>query len=178
MKRGFERVSSYDPEDVHLPVRATQHAAGYDLFAARGFTLPSIWRGPFLKVLRALRREENVTDAALDDAWAVLKPYLVPTGVKAYMQEDEIVLIADRSSGQLKRGLILPNGIGVVDADYYNNPNNEGELFVQLLNFGIRDYHVKQGERIAQAIFMPYLRVDNEQTPLAKRTGGFGSSGK
>ena len=119
-----------------------------------------------------------MTDAALDDAWAVLKPYLVPTGVKAYMQEDEFVLIADRSSGPLKRGLILPNGIGVVDADYYNNPNNEGELFVQLLNFGIRDYHVKQGERIAQAIFMPYLRADNEQTPLAKRTGGFGSSGK
>ncbi len=147
MKRGFKIVSSKKDQDIHLPQRQTTRAAGYDFEASEDFVLPSIW-----------------------------KPYLAPTGIKAYMQPDEFLLLANRSSGPFKRRLILPNGIGIVDADYYDNDSNEGEIFFQLINYGLRDYHIKKGERIGQGIFMPYLTADSEEQPTAKRTGGFGST--
>ncbi len=92
------------------------------------------------------------------------------------MQPDEFLLLANRSSGPFKRRLILPNGIGIVDADYYDNDSNEGEIFFQLINYGLRDYNIKKGERIGQGNFMPYLLADGEKQPTAKRTGGFGST--
>ena len=94
------------------------------------------------------------------------------------MQPDEVLMLFNRSSGPFKRRLILPNGVGIIDADYYNNPNNEGEIFVQLINYGLRDYHIKKGERIGQGIFIPYLLADDEKQPTAQRTGGFGSTQK
>ncbi|PEG76674.1 dUTP diphosphatase, partial [Lactobacillus sp. UMNPBX19] len=80
------------------------------------------------------------------------------------------------SSNPLKRGLILPNGVGIVDADYYNNSGNEGEIFFQLINYGITDITIKKGERIGQGIFMNYLTADVETGNLQTRTGGFGST--
>lgn len=178
MKRGFEIVSTKQEQGLQLPQRQTAQAAGYDFAAAEDFTLPSIWKGNFLKVLWKLHEQQKLTATDFQDADACLKPYLVPTGIKAYMQEGEFLLLANRSSGPLKRRLILPNGIGIVDADYYNNEGNEGEIFFQLVNYGLRDYRIKKGERIGQGIFMPYLLADGEQTPLAQRTGGFGSTQK
>lgn len=178
MKRGFEIVSKYQDEDLTLPVRATQNAAGYDFCAAKDFVLPSIWKRNFLKVLHALRKQKEYTKEDLVAANKVLKPYLVPTGIKAYMQPDEFLMLANRSSNPLKHGLILPNGVGIVDADYYGNDNNEGEIFFQLVNFGLTDKVIKKGERLGQGIFLPYLLADDEAAPLAKRTGGFGSSGR
>ncbi|WP_267202115.1 dUTP diphosphatase [Limosilactobacillus kribbianus] len=178
MKRGFEVVSTKRDQGIHLPKRQTENAAGYDFEAAQDFTLPSIWKGNFIKALWTIHQQKKLTDTDFTAADASLKPYLVPTGIKAYMQPDEFLLLADRSSGPLKRRLVLPNGIGIVDADYYNNAGNEGEIFFQLINYGLRDYHVKKGERIGQGIFIPYLRADNEDQPLAKRTGGFGSTKK
>lgn len=176
-KRGFEIVSKYASAtpQVTLPRRATQQAAGYDLCAAVDFVVPSIWKKDLLGALELLKL--RVTHGDLTAALANLKPVLVPTGVKAYMQPDEFLMLANRSSAPLKRFLVLPNGIGVIDADYYNNEANEGEIFVQLLNFGLTDYHIKQGERIAQGIFMPYLPADNDNA-AGVRTGGFGSTGK
>ncbi|WP_367342756.1 dUTP diphosphatase [Limosilactobacillus sp.] len=178
MKRGFEIVSSKKNDGLKLPQRQTKNAAGYDLAASEDFTLPSIWKGPFLKTLWALRHHQDLSDDDYQEADKALKPYLVPTGIKVYMQPDEFVLLANRSSAPLKRRLILPNGVGIIDADYYNNSANEGELFVQLINYGLRDYTIKKGERIGQAIFMPYLTADNETAPKAERTGGFGSTKK
>lgn len=60
------------------------------------------------------------------------------------MKDDEFLMLANRSSSPLKRSLILPNGVGIIDADYYNNPNNEGEIFVQLVNFGLKDQLIKR----------------------------------
>lgn len=94
------------------------------------------------------------------------------------MNDGEYLLLANRSSNPLKRNLILPNGIGVIDADYYNNPKNEGAIFVQLINMGIRDVHIKKGERIAQGIFTPYLTVTDETNVTTTRSGGFGSTNK
>ena len=180
MKRGFEKVSRHADTDFKLPRRATQNAAGYDFFAPEDFVVKSIWKMDFLKILAAIRAGQKVAPDSLQmqRAQKVLKPFLVPTGIKAYMGSDEYLLLADRSSGPLKRGLVLPNGIGVIDSDYYNNDNNEGEIFVQLLNFSLFDQVIKKGEKIGQGIFMPYLTADEEETPQAKRAGGFGSSGK
>ncbi|MBD5070012.1 MAG: dUTP diphosphatase [Lactobacillus sp.] len=178
MKRGFKIVSKYENEGLTLPVRATQNAAGYDFCAAKDFVLPSIWKRDFLKILWTLRKQKQYTQEDLTAANKVLKPYLVPTGIKAYMQPEEFLMLANRSSNPLKHGLILPNGVGIVDADYYDNENNEGEIFFQLVNFGLTDKVIKKGERLGQGIFLPYLLADDEKTPLSTRTGGFGSSGR
>ena len=106
-----------------------------------------------------------------------LKSTLVPTGVKSYMGDDEFLQIANRSSNPLKNFLVLTNGVGIIDSDYYNNPENEGHIMIQLLNFGLTDKHIKKGDRIAQGIFLPFLKADNDSAET-ERTGGFGSSGK
>ncbi|MFL2029577.1 dCTP deaminase/dUTPase family protein [Loigolactobacillus zhaoyuanensis] len=178
MKRGFEIVARYHDADLQLPQRATEKAAGYDFQAAEDFMLPSIWRGDFLRLLWHVRHGQSLTAADYTAANKTLKPYLVPTGIKAYLQPEEYLLLANRSSGPIKRGLILPNGVGIVDADYYNNAQNEGEIFFQLVNLSVRDVVIKKGERIGQGIFMPYLRSDSDQGGQNKRTGGFGSSGR
>ncbi|MHA8110692.1 dCTP deaminase/dUTPase family protein [Lactobacillaceae bacterium Melli_B4] len=179
MQRGFKVVTKYENSDIQLPYRATEQAAGYDFASADDMVLPSIWKLNFLKVLWAIKHGQGVDDDQSVAAQKILKPYLIPTGIKAYMQDNEVLIIANRSSNPLKRGLYLPNGIGVIDADYYDNPNNEGEIFVQMINFGLTDYHIKKGERIAQGIFMPFLAADDSGQPKSKkRIGGFGSSGK
>lgn len=178
MARGFEIVSEYADQGLHLPYRTTKQAAGYDFEAATDFTLPSIWKGNFLKVLWQLHHGQSSSETDLDAAAKALKPWLVPTGIKAYMNDGEYLLIANRSSNPLKRNLILPNGIGVIDADYYNNDKNEGAIYVQLVNMGIRDVHIKKGERIAQGIFSTYLTATDEATVTTTRTGGFGSTNR
>lgn len=178
MKRGFKVVTKYLDKGLNLPKRATRNAAGYDFECAEDFVLPSIWKKDFLKILSAVRKQKDYSDEELMKADACLKPYLVPTGIKAYMQDDEFLMLANRSSNPLKRRLVLPNGVGIVDSDYYDNSGNEGEIFFQLLNFGLKDVVIKKGERIGQGIFMPYLQIDDEDKPLAERKGGFGSSGR
>lgn len=178
MQRGFKIISSKRDQGLEVPQRQTVHAAGYDFRASEDFTLPSIWKLPLLKAIHTLRKHGQVSTEEQLAADKCLKPYLVPTGVKAYMQDDEVLILANRSSGPLKRRLVLPNGIGVVDADYYDNPSNEGEIFFQLINYGLTDYHIKKGERIGQGIFMHYLAADNEKKPVANRQGGFGSTKK
>ncbi|MFC6254839.1 dUTP diphosphatase [Secundilactobacillus hailunensis] len=178
MTRGFEIVSTYANEGLHIPYRTTKRAAGYDFESAVAFNVPSIWKMDFLKVLWAIRHQKDVDKGAIEKAKKILKPFLIPTGIKAYMGADEVLILANRSSNPLKRGLVIPNGIGVIDADYYNNDSNEGEIFMQVLNFGLTDAKIAKGDRIGQGIFMHYLTADNEQQPQQERQGGFGSSGK
>lgn len=178
MKRGFQVVSAKADQGINLPQRQTKGAAGYDFEASEDFTIPSIWKLGFLKALWKLHKRHALSAHRLEVADKSLKPFLVPTGIKAYMQPGEVLMLFNRSSGPLKRRLVLPNGVGIIDADYYNNPNNEGEIFVQLINYGLTDYHVKKGERIAQGIFVPYLTADDESTPQSVREGGFGSTKK
>ncbi|WP_018659628.1 dUTPase [Allofustis seminis] len=170
--RGFERVSRYGQE-VAIPKRATHASAGYDLAAAKTVTVPSIWH----QVLQSGYLTEMSDSKAAGSDNSPAASTLVPTGVKAYMPEDEVLLLVNRSSNAMKNQLALPNGIGVIDADYYNNPKNEGEIFVQLINYGFSDYTIQKGDRIAQGIFVPYYTSEAEEAPLEKRTGGFGSSG-
>ncbi|MER2063353.1 MAG: dUTP diphosphatase [Alkalibacterium sp.] len=161
--RGFEIVSKYKDENITLPKRATKGSAGYDLTAAVDMVVPSVFK--------ALREaDERAQDP--------MKSSLIPTGVKAYMPENEYLLLANRSSNPMKRQLAVPNGIGVIDSDYYGNEGNEGEIFVQVVNYGLEDVKIAKGERIAQGIFSKYEIIDAEDQTFEKRTGGFGSSGK
>lgn len=177
-RRGFEVIEVYQDQNISLPRRSTHQAAGYDIEASDDIVLPSFWKQVFKYVAKELKQwiysELEDSQGALEAD--ILQPTLVPTGLKAYMQEDEYLQIVNRSSNPLKRRLVLPNGFGVIDADYYNNPNNEGHIYVQLLNFGLSDYQIKKGDRIAQGIFVPFLKVDGDQGGLGHRQGGFGSS--
>ncbi len=132
---------------VRLPQRKTRHSAGYDLEAA-----------------------EEVTVQPGQVA-------LVPTGLKAYMGEGEVLLLAVRSSLAVKRRLALANGIGVIDADYADNPDNEGHILVALVNLGTEPVTIARGERVAQGIFVNYLTVAGDQ-PGGQRVGGIGSTGR
>ena len=106
-----------------------------------------------------------------------MKPTLIKTGIKAYMQEDEVLILANRSSNPGKKGLILANSIGVVDKDYYGNPDNDGHIMFAFFNIKEEDIEIKKGECIGQAIFQKYLITDNDVVE-GERKGGFGSTNK
>ncbi len=175
--RGFEIVSKYQDKDITLPRRQTTASAGYDIEAAQDMVIPSIWRLNFVRIFRLIRNGHQLYEPDYEMADKIIKPFLIPTGVKVYMPEDEVLILANRSSNTYKRNVTLPNGIGVIDSDYYNNEKNEGEIYFQMINYGVRPLKIKKGERIGQGIFMPYLKADNDEPVQRQRLGGFGSSG-
>jgi len=148
-KRGFEIAKGFENTGINLPVRSTKNSAGYDIEAAEDVTIPAFKLGQ--------------------------KPVLVKTGLKAYMQSDEVLILANRSSNPGKKGLILANSIGVVDSDYYGNPDNDGHIMFAFFNFKDEDIEIKKGERIGQGMFQKYLVTDNDIAG-GERTGGFGST--
>ena len=162
-KRGFEIVSKFKNEDINLPVRKTNASAGYDFEAAESLIVPSIWK--------ILAEKVFVGEAT------GLKATLIPTGIKSYMLDDEYLQLSIRSGTALKTGLILANGVGIVDSDYYNNPDNEGHIMFPVHNLGFRDKLIKKGERIGQGLFLKYLKVDDDVSN-GIRIGGFGSTDK
>ena len=98
------------------------------------------------------------------------------TGLKAYCQNDEWYMLVNRSSGP-KKGFVMANSIGVIDADYYENESNDGHFYFQYFNFQDHDIEVKKGDIIGQVIFQKYLVTDDDNAK-GKRTGGFGSTDK
>lgn len=147
-QRGFELVSAYERSGIALPERKTACSAGYDLAAAVAAELPPG------------------------------KLALIPTGLKAYMETDEFLGIHIRSSLAIKRGVSLANSQGIIDADYYNNPDNEGHIFIAVRNDSDSPVRIERGERIAQGIFYKYLTADHDTEPAGQRAGGFGSTGR
>lgn len=176
-KRGFEVITAYQSNGIQLPIRATNHAAGYDFEAAEDTIVPSIWKVLFKNIAREMKPKEMKL-ADLEENKKYLKSTLVPTGIKAYMGEDEYLQLANRSSNPIKHQLILPNGVGIIDADYYNNENNEGHIYFQFIHYGLTDHVIKKGDRIGQGIFMPFLKADTDRVTGKIRSGGFGSSGR
>ena len=148
-KRGFEIAKGFEDAGINLPVRSTKNSAGYDIEAAEDVTIPAFKLGQ--------------------------KPVLVKTGLKAYMQSDEVLILANRSSNPGKKGLILANSIGVVDSDYYGNADNDGHIMFAFFNFKDEDIEIKKGERIGQGMFQKYLLTDNDIAG-GERIGGFGST--
>ena len=149
--RGFEIAKGFEDKGINLPVRKTKYSAGYDIEAAEDVIVPSFKKG--------------------------MNPTLVKTGIKAYMQDDEVLILANRSSNPKKKGLILANSIGVIDKDYYGNPDNDGLIMYAFYNFFAEDVQIKKGDVIGQAIFKKYEIIDSDNAS-GERVGGFGSTSK
>lgn len=145
--RRFEIVSRCKDMNVELPKRKTKKSAGYDFFAIENFTL-----------------YPN-------------KLCIVPTGVKAYMENNEVLYLHIRSSVAFKRGVRMLNSIGVIDADFVDNPDNEGEISLGLLSHNDDIVHIQKGERIAQGVFHKFLITDDDDAE-GQRVGGIGSTDK
>ena len=149
--RGFEIAKGFEDKGINLPVRKTKYSAGYDVEAAEDCIIPSFKKG--------------------------MKPTLVKTGIKAYMQDDEVLILANKSSNPSKKGLILANSIGVIDKDYYGNPDNDGHIMFAFYNEKEEDIEIRKGDNIGQAIFQKYYVTDDDVAE-GERTGGFGSTSK
>lgn len=104
-----------------------------------------------------------------------MRPVLVPTGIKSYMGENEYLQIVNRSSGPIKKGLVLTNGVGIVDSDYYSNPGNDGHIMGQFINISLDTIVIEKGERIFQGIFHQFLIADGDNAD-GERIGGHGST--
>ena len=117
--RGFEIAKGFEGKGINLPERKTKNSAAYDIEAAEDVVIPSFKKG--------------------------MKPTLVATGLKAYMQEDEVLYLYAKSSGFPKKGIMLSNNVGIIDGDYvpveiqqmilqseYENPYTESDYYVKL----------------------------------------------
>ena len=91
------------------------------------------------------------------------------------MESDEVLKIYVRSSMPMKKGLTLANNVGIIDSDYFENPDNDGHIMIQVLNLTDNDILAKKDERIAQGIFLKYLLADDDNV-TESRIGGFGST--
>ena len=151
MSRGFEICKGFEDKEISLPARKTARSAGYDMEAAEDIVVPKFEAGA--------------------------KPTLISTGLKAYMEDDEVLYLYNRSSNPKKKGLILANSVGVVDSDYYGNPDNDGHIMFAFYNIKDEDITIKKGEAIGQGVFAKYLVTDDDQA-VGERTGGFGSTDK
>lgn len=105
------------------------------------------------------------------------KIYYIKTGIKADMEEDEVLILANRSSNPKKKNLVLINGIGVIDKDYYNNPDNEGEIAFAFMNTSDETITIESGEKLGQGMFVKYLTTEDDRAE-GIRNGGFGSTDK
>lgn len=148
--RGFEIVGNKFKKNIGsniiLPTRGSKNSAGYD------FHIP------------------------IDITIEPHQQILVWSDIKAYMQENEVLIIDIRSSIGIKKGLMIANTFGVIDSDYYSNSDNDGNIGLTLRNLTDEIVTINAGERVAQGIFIKYLVADNGNTNT-KRTGGIGSTG-
>lgn len=177
----FEIVSKYADAGLSLPVRKTKGSAGYDFQVAADTIIPSA-----IGLINELAAHQ-ATSEFCDDEFLTLdqvakltkeshcKPTLIPTGIKCEIPDGYYLELSVRSSCPLKHWLILANGVGVIDADYYNNNSNEGEIFFQIINLSPFDILLRKGDAIGQGILKKYYLTDEDVT-TGLREGGFGST--
>lgn len=133
-------------EDIKLPERSTLNSAGYDFFA-----LEDIIFNP-----------NTITR--------------VFTGVKCELMPNQVLILANRSSNPSKKGLILLNGIGVVDADYYGNPDNDGEIAFEFYNMLDEIVEIKKGEKLGQGLILKFDKTEDDFVTNVRKSG-WGSTG-
>ena len=174
----FEKVSAYADVDFNLPIRKTEGAAGYDFEVAEDIIIPSVnelWTK--LPVDFTFSSPLSLQDMAKLTKHYGIKPSLVPTGVKCYLDEETYLELSVRSSTPLKYWLILANGIGIIDQDYADNPNNEGNIYFQIINLSPFPIALKKGDIIGQGIIKRYETIEGDAA-AGVRTGGLGSTTK
>lgn len=174
----FEKVSKFKDENIKMPERATANAAGYDMAAAEDVLIPPYYqsvtemcKNGFLEnsvfTLNAMKKMTDKPGA---------RPILVSTGVKCKLPMDKYLELSVRSSTPLKYWLILANGVGIIDADYYDCEANEGEIFFQLINLSPYPIQIKKGDIIGQGIIKKYYKTSDDTQFNKTRAGGFGST--
>ena len=174
----FEKVSKYSDVDIAMPVRKTAKSAGYDMVAAEDYIIPSIWQiVPEAKEMVDVEDDEYITTEMMEQFTKKtgFRPTLISTGMKCKLDANNWLMLSIRSSSPLKYWLMLANGIGEIDADYYNNESNEGEIFFQIYNMSPFNIQVKKGEAIGQATIMSY-NITEDDVAIGERIGGFGST--
>lgn len=155
---GYYDESWYD--NICIPERSTNNSAGYDFRSP----IPDFDSSHF-----PVKGDNTV---------------MIPTGIKADIDDDKVLLLIPRSSLGIK-GVMLSNTVGVIDSDYYNNEKNEGDIIVainfykKVVNPSI-NISIKQKDKIAQGIITKYFITENESKNETRtvRTGGFGSTGR
>lgn len=192
----FEVVSKYADAGLPLPVRATANSAGYDFVVAKDTVLkPYVDHYREMSLLKDVsftQIMENLFESAkgkavvqpltLADVSNITgkhanKPTLVSTGMKCKLDPGTYLELSVRSSTPLKHWIVLANGVGIIDADYYNNPDNEGEIFFQLINLSPFNIVLQKGEKIGQGIIKNY-GITEDDAASGNRFGGFGSTSK
>lgn len=142
-----DKFRKYPEAIMSLPKRATKKSAGYD------FTSPDDFQ---------IQPGETV---------------LIYTDIKCALGKPDIVLnLYLRSNIGVKRQLMIANGTGIIDADYYSNPTNDGNIIVPVYNYGTKVAFIGQGERFAQGLIMPFLKTSDDDAS-GVRTGGLGHTG-
>lgn len=203
----FEKVSRFEGVDIAAPIRKTENSACYDMVAAEDVIIQPYLAsvnvlgqivqqqrlseeviGVIQKVIENQGEEaadqmiNSIMTCSLDEVGELtkmtgIKPALVPTGYKAYMDKGYSLDLYVRSSSPLKYWLIMANSTGIIDADYVDNPDNEGEIFFQLINLLPFPIRIKKGEIIGQAKFVKYETTDDDDIQeKSTRVGGFGST--
>lgn len=188
----FEKISKYvDDELVIVPTRKTAQSAGYDFYAAEDTVIPPFVeiaedalladldsrKGKYADIKEFMEKEYPYT---LDKIATITKEHkakvaLVPTGIKCKIPDGYFLQLSVRSSLPLKHWLILGNGVGIIDADYYNNPDNEGHIYFQIINLLPVPIKIQKGECFGQGVLLPYGIATGDNT-TATRMGGFGST--
>lgn len=135
-------------ETLEMPARATKGSAGYDFKAPCDIVL---------------KPQETIT---------------IPTGIRAKIDVDWVLMLFPRSSLGFKYRMQLNNTVGIIDSDY-QNADNEGHIFAKITNDSKdgRTVEVKAGQGFIQGIFLPYGLAEEEEV-LTDRTGGIGSTTK
>ena len=173
----FEKVKRFADADFNLPVRKTKNSAGYDFEVAEDICIPT-WTSQLMALAKMTPQPKepySLEEMAALTKQTKAKPTLVSTGVKCHLEEGYYLELSVRSSTPLKYWIILANSVGIIDADYCDNPDNEGEIFFQVINMSPFDIYLKKGDIIGQGIIKRYEITDNDKAE-GLRQGGFGST--
>ena len=130
-------------ENFKLPTRSSNKTAGYDIYLLEDI---------------AIKPNEIIK---------------IPTGIKATFNDDEVLLLIVRSSTGFKYNIRLVNQVGVIDADYYDNEDNEGHIFVKVQNESDNVLEFKAGHALVQGLFIKYLVTDDDSNLNKKRRSNY-----
>lgn len=189
----FEAVSRFADAGLPIPERKTADSAGYDFVVAEDTIVPP-YQGLIDNLIYSLIPSNSETPEEAERAvneilqtpktlkevasfikMSGAKPTLVSTGMKCQLDLGTYLELSVRSSCPLKHWLILANGVGIIDRDYYGNSSNEGEIFFQLINLSPFAIQLKKGDCIGQGVIKPYLLTEDDEAS-GERLGGFGST--
>ena len=173
----FEKVKKFADVDFNLPVRKTSNSAGYDFEVAEDIVIPPMRtvEKNLLSRIDKLPKVTTLVDIARYTKDVSARPTLVSTGVKCYLDKGYYLELSMRSSSPLKYWLVMANSIGIIDADYADNPDNEGEIFFQVINLSPVKIRLNKGDIIGQGIIKKYEITDDDAAE-GERKGGFGST--